>query len=162
VTERNVHLVFYGGGVIGVYDNEDAANRVAKARNDYADRNQSGKRRAVNAYVQTTSFRPSRTRSTSVEGPTVIWNRFDIAEAYAVLEWDWHDGGWLRERPRTCGAVRHAASSVRPPRYSFTRIGFKSRPNLSFETLTENGKAIYRHGERKFGLAKWNIEPLTR
>jgi len=41
------------------------------------------------------------------------------------------------------------------------RIGFKSRPNLSFETLTENGKAIYRHAERKFGLAKWNIEPLT-
>jgi hypothetical protein len=27
------------------------------------------------------------------------FDRFDICEAYAVLEWDWNMGGWLQERP---------------------------------------------------------------
>ena len=27
------------------------------------------------------------------------FNRFDIAEAHCVLEWDYNDGGWLQERP---------------------------------------------------------------
>src|SRR4051812_17796379 len=27
------------------------------------------------------------------------FDRFDICEAYCVLEWDWNKGGWLSERP---------------------------------------------------------------
>ena len=27
------------------------------------------------------------------------FDRFDICEAHAVLEWDYNSGGWLHERP---------------------------------------------------------------
>lgn len=48
----NVFLVWYGGGVIGVYDTQEAADRVAEARNTHAERHQRGTRRVVLAKVQ--------------------------------------------------------------------------------------------------------------
>jgi hypothetical protein len=33
-----------------------------------------------------------------------------------------------------------------------SRLGFKPRPNLSFETLTENGQEIYQDAEQRLGL----------
>jgi hypothetical protein len=35
-----------------------------------------------------------------------------------------------------------------------SRLGFKPRPNLSFETLTENGQEIYRDAEQRLGLVR--------
>jgi len=79
--------------------------------------------------------------------PMAYFDRFDICEAYAVLEWDWNMGGWLQERPTN--RRRMEATSVQ-----LARLGFKPRPYLSFETLTENGQEIYRDAEQRFGLVK--------
>lgn len=75
----------------------------------------------------------------------MYWDRFDICEAYAVLEWDWHDGGWLRER--LSNQRRKEATSIQ-----LSRMQFRPRLNLSYETLTENGKAIYDAAEQRLGL----------
>lgn len=63
-------------------------------------------------------------------------DRFDICEAHAVLEWDYNVGGWLQERPSN--QRRFAATSVQ-----LSRLHFKARPDLSFDTLTDDGKYIY-------------------
>lgn len=75
------------------------------------------------------------------------FDRFDICEAYAVLEWDWHSGGWLVERPSN--RRRMESTDVQ-----LHRMGFRPRPDLEFDTLTENGKEIYRDAEERFGLAR--------
>jgi hypothetical protein len=64
------------------------------------------------------------------------FNRFDIAEAHCLLESDYNVGGWLRERPSN--GRRREATAVQ-----LHRIGFHARPNLSFDTLSENAKEIY-------------------
>lgn len=66
----------------------------------------------------------------------MYWDRFDICEAYAVLEWDYNSGGWLQERPSN--VRRMEATSIQ-----LARIGFNPRPSLSYDTLTENGREIY-------------------
>ena len=63
-------------------------------------------------------------------------DRFDIAEAHAVLEWDYNVGGWLRERPTN--KRRMEATS-----YQLDRIGFHARADLCYDTLTEDGKEVY-------------------
>lgn len=73
------------------------------------------------------------------------FDRFDICEAYAALEWDWSLGGWLRERPSNQRRREACAVQLR-------RMRFKARPNLSRETLTENGRAIYDAAARRLGL----------
>lgn len=74
------------------------------------------------------------------------FDRFDICEAYLVLEWDWNSGGWLQERPSN--RRRREATSIQ-----LGRIGFKPAPSLSFDTLSENGKEIYRMLERRYKLS---------
>lgn len=74
------------------------------------------------------------------------FDRFDICEAHAVLEWDWNVGGWLRERPSN--QRRREATSVQ-----LERLKFKPAPTLSFGTLSENGQEIYRELERRYGLS---------
>ena len=64
------------------------------------------------------------------------FDRFDICEAHAVLEWDYNRSGWLRERPSN--RRRMEATHVQ-----LHRIGFKPSPLLSFGTLSENGREIY-------------------
>ena len=73
------------------------------------------------------------------------FDRFDICEAHAVLESDWNNGGWLRERPSN--QRRREATSVQ-----LHRMQFRPRPDLCFETLTENGKEIYMEAEKRLGL----------
>jgi hypothetical protein len=86
------------------------------------------------------------------------FDRFDICEAYACLEWDWNSGGWVRERPSN--ARRREATSVQ-----LSRLGFKPRPNLSTETLTENGREIYDALCERYGFKepnrKWRTETVT-
>lgn len=64
------------------------------------------------------------------------WDRFDICEAYCVLEWDYNHGGWLKERPSN---VRRRESVG----VQLHRMQFSGRMDLSFENLTDNGKEIY-------------------
>lgn len=74
------------------------------------------------------------------------FNRFDICEAHLVLEWDWHSGGWLHERPSN--QRRMESTEVQ-----LSRMGFK--PGAAFrgyESLTENGKAIYHELEQRYRL----------
>ena len=75
------------------------------------------------------------------------FDRFDICEAHAVLEWDYNLGGWLRERPSN--QRRREATSVQ-----LHRMQFKARRDLSYETLTENGREIYDDLVKRFNLQK--------
>lgn len=71
------------------------------------------------------------------------WNRFDICEAYLVLEWEWHIGGWLQERPSNVRRGQRRGFVGESTDVQLSRMGFRARPNLSYETLSENGRAIY-------------------
>lgn len=73
------------------------------------------------------------------------WDRFDICEAYAVLEWHFHVGGWLRERSSNQRRMEATAVQLR-------RMRFRPHPWLEFRTLTENGKAIYRQLIDRYGF----------
>lgn len=64
------------------------------------------------------------------------FDRFDICEAYLCIEWDWHCGGWLQERPSN--QRRQEGTDIQ-----LTRMGFRPRPGLWSDTLSENGRAIY-------------------
>ena len=75
------------------------------------------------------------------------FDRFDICEAHAVLEWDYNLDGWLRERPSN--QRRREATAIQ-----LIRMQFKPRPDLSYETLTENGKEIYDELVMKYKLPK--------
>ena len=75
------------------------------------------------------------------------FDRFDICEAHAVLEWDYNLGGLLRERPSN--QRRREATAIQ-----LIRMQFKPRPDLSYETLTENGKEIYDELVMKYKLPK--------
>jgi hypothetical protein len=74
------------------------------------------------------------------------FDRFDIAEAHAVLEADFNVGGWLRER--LSNQRRAEASAVQ-----LRRIGFRHSPlGGSFRHLSRNGRAIYLNARRALGL----------
>ena len=75
------------------------------------------------------------------------FNRFDICEAHAVLEWDYNLGGWLRERPSN--QKRREATSVQ-----LHRMQFRPPCDLSYETLTKNGREIYDDFVKRFNLQK--------
>ena len=57
----------------------------------------------------------------------MYFDRFDIVEAYYCFYSDYHEGQW----------------SDKYRRMSRISAYFKPRPNLSYETLEENGKYIY-------------------
>jgi hypothetical protein len=74
------------------------------------------------------------------------FDRFDICEAYLALEWAWHKGGWLQERPSN--KRRMESTDVQLHRIKF-------RPGASFdgyESLSENGKEIYHVLEQRYGF----------
>lgn len=57
-----------------------------------------------------------------------MWfDRFDIAEAYYLYFCDYHGGQGSKEYQRLSRMGRY----------------FRPRPSLSYETLSENGQAIY-------------------
>lgn len=75
------------------------------------------------------------------------FDRFDICEAYCALEWDYNKGGWLHERPSN----RRRMESIG---VQLHRMQFKPAPNLSYNTLTDNGREIYDQAVERFGLPK--------
>lgn len=64
------------------------------------------------------------------------FDRFDIAAAHCLLEWDYNMAGWLRERPSNQRRMEATAVQLR-------RLGYRPPSNLSFETLSENAQEIY-------------------
>lgn len=87
-----------------------------------------------------------------VNSVDAFWDRFDICEAYAVLEWDWNLGGWLQERPSNVRRGERRGYTGEATSIQLARMGFKPAPSLSYDTLTANGKAIYQLAESRFGL----------
>ncbi len=64
------------------------------------------------------------------------FDRFDICEAYLVLEWDYNVDGWLRERPSNRRRMESTGCQVH-------RMEFCPDWSLCYGTLTDNGKEIY-------------------
>lgn len=67
----------------------------------------------------------------------MYFDRFDICEAYYCYMVEWHGGQTSKEYALTG---------------TFHRLRFRPRPDLSSDTLEENGRAIYDalvSGERK-------------
>lgn len=73
------------------------------------------------------------------------FDRFDVAEAHCVLEWDYNVGGIVRERPSN--RRRNMSTG-----FQLARMGFKASPNLCFEALTENGQDIYKELVARYNL----------
>ena len=72
--------------------------------------------------------------------------RFDICEAYLCLEWDYNLGGWLHERKSNQRRMEATHVQLR-------RMGFKPGHSfMGFESLSENGKAIYCALEARYGF----------
>lgn len=75
------------------------------------------------------------------------FDRFDICEAYCVLEWDYNKGGWLHERPSNRRRMESTGTQL-------FRMRFRSAPSLDYSTLTENGREIYDQAVERLGLPK--------
>lgn len=84
----------------------------------------------------------------------MFFDRFDICEAYAVLEWDWHKGGWLHERPSNVRRGLRREFVGEATSIQLARLCFRPRPSLSYGTLTENGKEIYDTAVTRWGLGR--------
>jgi hypothetical protein len=79
------------------------------------------------------------------------FNRFDICEAHYCLEVDYNVSGVLQERPSN---QRRKMSTE----FQLSRMPFGACPNLCYDTLEENGKAIYNQLERLYGFADKNYK----
>ncbi len=75
----------------------------------------------------------------------MYFDRFDICEAFWCCEVDFNQNGWLHERKSN--RRRRESTGVQ-----LHRMDFKPALNLSFETLTENGKEIYMNQVEKLKL----------
>ena len=78
------------------------------------------------------------------------FDRFDICEAHYALEMDYHVSGWLQERPSN--RRRREATHVQLHRMQFRPgAGFRG-----FDSLSENGKDIYRELVTRYGLPQYD------
>jgi hypothetical protein len=82
----------------------------------------------------------------------MYFDRFDICEAYLVLEWDYHTGGWLQERPSNVRRGERRGYVGESTDVQLHRMQFRPRPSLSYDTLSENAKDIYEAARTRFGL----------
>jgi hypothetical protein len=77
----------------------------------------------------------------------MTFDRFDICEAYAALEYAYNVGGILQERPSN---IRRNMSID----YQLHRMGFRAGLMFNgYESLTENGREIY-----DAAIERWNLE----
>lgn len=77
------------------------------------------------------------------------FNRFDICEAYMVVEHYYHRDGWLQQRPSN--QRRGESVSIQ-----LERLGFK--PGMgqgSYGALTDNGKEIFLGVVERLKLPAW-------
>lgn len=76
------------------------------------------------------------------------FDRFDICAAHLAIETHYHVSGWLQERPSN--RRRRESTGVQ-----LRRMGYCPVPTRAdcFDALTDNGKAIYRGLETRYGFA---------
>ncbi len=80
----------------------------------------------------------------------MMFDRFDICEAHALIESDYNVGGMLQERPSN--QRRNESTSCQ-----LARIGYRPSPlGGTYEHLTESGRAIYHELIRRYSLP-WNL-----
>jgi hypothetical protein len=75
------------------------------------------------------------------------FNRFDIVDAHALLEWDYNMGGWLRERPSNRRRMQSTGVQL-------LRLGYVAPRDLTFKTLSDNAQAIYLNQVIKLALPR--------
>lgn len=73
------------------------------------------------------------------------FDRFDICEAHALMEAHYNVGGMLQERPSN---QRRNMSTG----YQLSRMGYRPGAGVQRWELSENGQAIYRELERRYGF----------
>lgn len=78
------------------------------------------------------------------------FDRFDICNAYAVLEWEYNLGGWLQERPSN--KRRMEATSVQ-----LARLNYRPEMALSYDSMSDNAREIYRAAEARYGFRPMRI-----
>ena len=83
----------------------------------------------------------------------MYFDSFDICEAYAVIEWDYNLGGWLHERKSNQRRRESTGCQLE-------RLRFRPRPDLSWDTLTENGRAIYRALIVRYGFERMEAQSV--
>lgn len=86
------------------------------------------------------------------------FDRYDICAAHAALEADWHNGGWLRERPSN--ARRREATAVQ-----LHRMGYRPAPSSrgGFADLeSDNQREIYVNAMQAFSLRPGQHDPITK
>jgi hypothetical protein len=81
------------------------------------------------------------------------FDRFDICEAHYLIEVHYNNGGWLHERPSNVRRGKAGGYVGEATHVQLYRMQFKPSPLLTFETLTDNGRDIYRELERRYGFA---------
>ena len=76
------------------------------------------------------------------------FDRFNICAAHLAIETPYHVSGWLQERPSN--RRRRESTGVQ-----LRRMGYCPVPTRAdcFDALTDNGKAIYRELETRYGFA---------
>lgn len=76
------------------------------------------------------------------------FDRFNICAAHLAIETHYHVSGWLQERPSN--RRRRESTGVQ-----LRRMGYCPVPTRAdcFDALTDNGKAIYRELETRYGFA---------
>ena len=85
----------------------------------------------------------------------MFFSRDDICAAYLVLEWDYNLGGWLHERLSNVRRGIKRGYTGEATSIQLARMDFKYDTNLCYDTLTENGKAIYACLETRYSFDKW-------
>ncbi len=70
----------------------------------------------------------------------MFFDRFDIAEAYAVYYWGWNSGAMSNR----CLARKERTGQNISTGWQLHGMAFKASPRLEYETLSDNGKEIYQ------------------
>lgn len=80
------------------------------------------------------------------------FDRFDICDAYYLLEMHWHEGGWLRDRPSNVRRGQARGYVGEATHVQLNRIGYVPSLILSWASLSDNARDIYIDAARRFGL----------
>lgn len=82
-------------------------------------------------------------------------DRFDICEAYYLLEVYYNKGGWLRERPSN--QRRMEATHIQ-----LHRIGFTPGMGLGYSSLSPAARGLYHTLEVRYGFEESKPEDYAK
>lgn len=81
-------------------------------------------------------------------------NRVEICEVYYLIESDFNVGGWLHERLSNVRRGIKRGYVGESSGVQLSRMGFKPRPNLSYDTLTDDQKILYQAKCLEYGFTE--------